>query len=113
MPDPYVYGGFRSVWLYVMFDLPVETPEDRKHYRQFRDFVLTEGFSMTQYSIYVRFCATSEHADAHEDRIAAKVPPEGEVRILRVTTAQHRRQRIVVSGKRRGGPDPPSQLAFF
>lgn len=36
----------------LMFDLPTETAEDRKNYRRFRKFLLSEGFLMHQYSVY-------------------------------------------------------------
>lgn len=40
--------------LMIMFDLPVETSEDRRNYRKFRRALIDEGFLMMQYSIYVR-----------------------------------------------------------
>ena len=40
----------------IMFDLPVETSEERKEYRKFRKNLINEGFIMIQYSVYVRVC---------------------------------------------------------
>ena len=39
-----------------MFDLPVETGEEQRAYRQFRKNIMKEGFIMMQYSVYVRTC---------------------------------------------------------
>ena len=36
-----------------MFDLPVETSEERKEYRKFRKNLINEGFIMIQYSVSV------------------------------------------------------------
>lgn len=35
----------------------------------FRKSLLNDGFTMMQYSVYMRHCASSESADAHEKRI--------------------------------------------
>ena len=40
--------------MFCMFDLPVETEEQRRNYRIFRKELIQEGFVMIQYSIYVR-----------------------------------------------------------
>ena len=36
----------------LIFDLPTETSDDRKVYRRFRKFLLSEGFIMHQFSVY-------------------------------------------------------------
>lgn len=33
-----VFGGYRTMWLMVMFDLPTETKEDRRNYHLFMIF---------------------------------------------------------------------------
>lgn len=49
---------YRIMRLMVMFDLPTDTSQQRKQYRQFRKKLLNEGFIMIQYSVYVRVCTT-------------------------------------------------------
>ena len=65
--------------LLVMFDLPVETSEDRKAYRHFRKALLNEGFLMIQYSVYVRVCVSKQSAQFIENRIAGFTPPAVQV----------------------------------
>ena len=36
----------------LMFDMPTDTAEERKAYRKFRKFLLSEGFIMHQFSVY-------------------------------------------------------------
>ena len=36
----------------LMFDMPTDTSDDRKAYRRFRKFLLSEGFIMHQFSVY-------------------------------------------------------------
>ena len=40
----------------VIFDLPVLTAKQRKMATRFRNFLLTDGYTMLQYSVYVRIC---------------------------------------------------------
>ncbi len=43
------------MWLMAMFDLPVETREQRREYTQFRKLLLAQGFVQLQLSVYARF----------------------------------------------------------
>ena len=81
-------NGYRIMWLFVFFDLPTETKKDRKNASGFRNKLLKDGFSMMQYSVYVRHCASSESADVHEKRIFQLLPPLGKVSVLRITDKQ-------------------------
>ncbi|SHN59095.1 CRISPR-associated protein Cas2 [Flavobacterium fryxellicola] len=81
-------NGYRIMWLFVFFDLPTETKKDKRNASQFRGNLLKDGFSMMQYSVYVRHCASSESADVHEKRIHRLLPPLGKVSILRITDKQ-------------------------
>ena len=44
-------NGYSIMWLYVMFDLPVETKAQRKAAAGFRKDLLKDGFSMHQFSV--------------------------------------------------------------
>lgn len=48
------------MWVIVMFDLPTDTPKARKAYARFRTDLLKDGFTMMQYSVYIRHCASIE-----------------------------------------------------
>lgn len=105
--------AWRSMWLLALFDLPVETPSQRRDYTRFRKGLLDDGFVMMQYSVYMRHCASPENAEVHRKRMAGQVPPSGEVRFLTITDAQFSRI-VVVTGKKRKPPEtPPAQLEFF
>ena len=49
----------------VMFDLPTSTVKERKNYSIFRNALLDNGFSMSQYSVYFRFCGEKECCEKH------------------------------------------------
>ena len=38
----------------VFFDLPVKTKKERREAARFRNFLLTDGYHMIQYSVYAR-----------------------------------------------------------
>ena len=103
----------RSMWILVMFDLPVDTPEAKAAYREFHDFLLDEGYLMLQYSVYARPCASEEVLDVHESRAEKRLPDDGQVRILKFTDSQYARMKTFY-GKIRGPTEKaPDQLTFL
>lgn len=82
-------NGYRIMWLFVFFDLPTETKKNRKDAQLFRKNIQKDGFTMMQFSVYVRHCASSESADVHEKRIFNLLPPLGKVSLLRITDKQY------------------------
>ena len=96
-----------------MFDLPTDTPMARKAYAKFRKELLNDGFTMMQYSVYIRHCASIENAKIHEVRMSSCVPSAGEVRFLRITDKQFGRIKTYVGKNRKVPPNSPAQLEFF
>ena len=85
--------------LICMFDLPVETDENKKQYREFRKGLIKEGFIMMQYSVYVRTCPNKEFANRVEKKISRILPSGGNVRLLCITEKQYEDMKIL-SGKK-------------
>lgn len=105
--------GWRSMWVIAMFDLPTDTKKARQAYTTFRKKLLESGFTMMQYSVYIRHCASIENAKAHSTRIGQMVPDAGEVRLLSITDRQFGRIETWLGKKRQATPRSPSQLEFF
>jgi CRISPR-associated protein Cas2 len=101
------------MWLFALFDLPVDTKEARRAYAQFRKFLLKDGFLQLQYSVYARVCASEANVEVHAKRVESRVPADGEVRLLCLTDKQFARQRIFWGKARKLPPKPPQQLEFF
>lgn len=106
-------NAYRIMWLFVFFDLPTETKKDRRNAYQFRKNLLQDGFSMMQYSVYIRHCASSESADVHEKRIHKLVPPFGKVSILRITDKQFGMIINYLGKAKQENVDAPTQLELF
>jgi CRISPR-associated protein Cas2 len=79
---------YRIMWVLVFFDLPTETAKDRKAYTRFRKELMQDGFTMFQFSIYVRNCPSKENKTVHVKRIKKILPEKGHVGILSVTDKQ-------------------------
>jgi len=76
------------MWIMVIFDLPVGTKGQRKAATRFRTFLLDQGFSMSQFSVYMRFCGGKDQADAYTKRIRRALPTAGLVQVLYFTDKQ-------------------------
>lgn len=82
-----------------MFDLPVETDEEKRKYRLFRKDLLKEGFVMIQYSVYVRTCPSRDYCNRLEKRVQKIAPSKGNIRLLVVTEKQYEDMKLIVGSK--------------
>lgn len=106
-------NGYRLMWIFVMFDLPVTTKAQSRAATKFREYLLDEGFEKSQFSVYARFCNGKEQFEAYMRRIESRLPDRGDVHILTFTDKQY--ENIVrYSGQRRKRQKKnPDQLALF
>jgi CRISPR-associated protein Cas2 len=101
------------MWLFALFDLPVDTQEHRKEYTQFRRSLLKAGFTMLQYSVYARHGVSEEAVSAVRGKVRASLPPHGQVRLLAITDHQFGKMEVYFGKKRKPAEDPPAQLMLF
>ena len=101
------------MWLYVMFDLPTNTKEQRKAAANFRKTLIKDGFSMLQFSVYIRNCASYENTEVHIKRIKNMIPEDGIVSFLKITDRQFGDTLTFIGKKRTPPPDAPLQLELF
>ncbi|VAW14547.1 CRISPR-associated protein Cas2 [hydrothermal vent metagenome] len=96
------------MWVLVLFDLPTETRKDRKAATRFRKNLLDDGFTMFQFSIYLRFCASRENANVHIKRAKMNLPKQGKVCIMQITDKQFGMIELF-HGQKEVEPETPSQ----
>ena len=101
------------MWQFVLFDLPVETKEQRKDYTRFRKKVLSMGFTQLQYSVYAKHLASEEAGEFLKTHIVGALPPEGQVRLLTVTDRQFEKMEVYQGRRRRAVEAPPVQISLF
>lgn len=71
------FSEYRIMWVLIFFDLPTDTKKERKAYADFRKKLMRDGFTMFQFSIYVRHCPSRENAQVHIKRVKMFLPPVG------------------------------------
>jgi CRISPR-associated protein Cas2 len=96
-----------------MYDLPTETKKERKAASQFRKELMRDGFSMFQFSMYVRHSSSSENAEVHRKRAVSSLPEHGKVGILQITDKQFGQMEIFYGRKPQALPVAPQQLELF
>ena len=106
-------SGYKGMWMFALFDLPVDTKISRKQYTKFRNVLLKNGFTMLQYSVYARYCPSEEAGKMMKAVIKPFIPPRGQVRIMLVTDRQFEKMEVFYGKKREKAEDPPMQLTFF
>ena len=107
------FSEYRIMWVLVLFDLPTDTKKDRKEYALFRKKLLMDGFTMFQFSIYLRHCPSAENADVHIARVKKWMPPFGKIGILRITDKQFGDMQIFDCCKEVLKDQPVQQLELF
>ena len=103
----------KSMWTFAMFDLPVQSKDDKRNYTHFRKELLAQGFLRLQFSVYARYCESRENTATIMRRIRGELPPLGEVRFMSVTDKQFA-DMVIYNGRKHGKPvDKPQQMMLF
>ena len=104
---------YRVLWIFVFFDLPTTTKKDRKRHARFRKDLMRDGFSMLQYSIYIRHSSSRENAEVHVKRVKSFLPPKGEVIMFKLTDKQFGMMELFKGLDEADRPPIPQQLELF
>ena len=94
-----LYMSYRYMRLIVMFDLSTLTASDRRMYRQFHKFLISEGFIMFQYSIYSKIFLNNTNKESIIKRLQSNAPKSGNISILSITEKQFAKM-IYLSGQK-------------
>lgn len=103
----------RILWLFVFFDLPVVTKDQRRIANRFRHFLKDDGYMMLQYSVYARICRGEDAAEKHIGRVIKQLPREGSIRALKVTDKQYARMRLLLGEQKKSEKLAPNQLVLL
>ena len=104
---------YRIMWVMVFFDLPTETKKERKAASDFRKKLQNDGFTMFQFSIYLRHCSSMENAEVHIKRVKMSLPEYGSVGIMCVTDKQFGSMELFYNRKTSNPVTPGQQLELF
>jgi CRISPR-associated protein Cas2 len=106
-------NAYRIMWVLVFFDLPTETKKERKIASDFRKKLLKDGFTMFQFSIYMRHSPSMENAQVHIRRVKASLPEKGHVGMITITDKQFGMMEIFYGQKKTEAITGPQQLEMF
>lgn len=107
------YNGYRIMWVIVLFDLPTETKAERKAANVFRKKLINDGFTMFQFSIYMRHCPSRENSMVHIKRVKNLLPKYGKVCIFELTDKQFGNMELFHGRKEIEKPKGSQQLELF
>lgn len=107
------FSEYRIMWVLIFFDLPTETKKERKAAAEFRKQIMADGFTMFQFSIYTRHCASSENAEVHVKRVKNLLPEIGHVGILCITDKQFGGMELFYGKKETASEVGGQQLELF
>lgn len=107
------FSEYRIMWVMVFFDLPTETKAERREHALFRKNLQKDGFSMFQFSIYLRHCASRENADVHIKRVKNFLPQKGQIGIISITDKQFGEMEIFIGKKEKKNDSVYLQLELF
>lgn len=68
--------------IFVVFDLPVKTADERKQYTRFRKGLKHSGYSFFQKSVYIKLLRNTSSASNEIKKVDAIAPIAGEVQVL-------------------------------
>ena len=107
------FSEYRIMWVLVFFDLPTDTKKERKAAADFRKRLISDGFVMFQFSIYMRHCPSAENAAVHVKRVKSILPSLGQVGILTFTDKQFGAMELFTENKVQKPPIEYIQLELF
>lgn len=84
-----------------MFDLPTKTSADRRNYNKFRKFLIKNGYSMMQYSVYSKIILNQSVLNYQKVNLKQNAPPRGYVEALVITENQYANIDIIVGAENR------------
>lgn len=86
----------RFMRIIIMFDLPTESLEDKRNYRDFRKLLIENGFLMLQKSVYCKLALNGTKVRAVLARLRAQLPRQGLVQALVITEKQFAGMELLV-----------------
>ncbi len=104
------------MWLMVMFDMPTQSKKDKKNYLRLRKSLIANGYSMMQYSIYVKSFHSYEASIAGRKRLKDYIATnkfKGNIRMVSFTDKQFEHMEILIGEKSSDEIAQPKQLVLF
>lgn len=99
--------------MFIFFDLPVITTENRRNYARFRKFLIKNGFIMMQESVYCKMVINQTAANNVMSNIKSNKPPDGLVQVLNVTEKQFEKMEFITGSFKSDIVDSDERLVIL
>lgn len=96
-----------------MFDLPMETAYELKQYRDFRKYLIKNGFVMQQKSIYTKIVLNQTTKENVVIALSKNKPTKGLVQVLTVTEKQYAKMQYLVGTSKSNIISDDRKLVIF
>lgn len=106
-------SSYRVMWVLVFYDLPTETKAMQREARLFRKALEKDGFTMFQFSAYIRHCPSRENAEVHMRRVRDSLPKYGKVAMMHITDKQFGELEIYYARQEEEPPPIYVQMEMF
>lgn len=93
-------SDYRNMRILLLFDLPSVESYEKREYLQFRKHLLKNGYSMIQFSVYVKCINTQLKVDNELKKLYQFIPTNGNIRMLTVTEKQYQNM-VMILGKKK------------
>ncbi len=107
------FNAYRIMWVLVLYDLPTETKANMRDANLFRKRLIDDGFSLFQFSMYVRHCPSRENAEVHIKRVTGMLPKAAKLAIMNITDKQFGNIEIFFARNKEEPPPMWQQLELF
>lgn len=97
----------------IMFDLPVDTANQRREYRRFRKYLIEMGFIMMQESIYTKLTLNMTATQSIMADVRKNRPREGLVQALIITEKQFAKMEIILGSVKYDVIDTTERLVIL
>ncbi|MGL4525105.1 MAG: CRISPR-associated endonuclease Cas2 [Spirochaetia bacterium] len=104
---------YEVMWMLVLFDLPVTDVDAQKEANRFRNVLKELGFSMAQYSVYIKMIGGKEYQPRIENALMQYLPKAGYVDIMYITDKQYGEIRHFCGRKQSHAKQKPQQYELF
>ena len=105
--------SYRFMRMFIFFDLPVITTENRRNYARFRKFLIKNGFIMMQESVYTKIVLNAVAAGIAVKHIKCMKPEEGLIQVLTVTERQYASMELILGEKKKEVIDSHDRLVIL
>lgn len=90
---------YRIMRLILFFDLPMNTKSERRTYSRFRKYLINNGFTMVQFSVYAKIFPNRSSLDNYMIGLRNNLPKHGSIRAMAVTEKQYSNMFLLVGDK--------------